>query len=53
MTLDFVVWHAVRNPTKEKEENVEDIREDKESTSERKAKDEHSKHGRPNDEREA
>ena len=53
MTLDFVIWHAIRNPAEEEEEDVEDIREDKNSTSKWKAKDEHSKHSRPNDEREA
>ena len=52
MTLDFVVWHAIRNPAEKEEEDVEDIREDKNNTSKWKAKDEHSKHGRPNDERE-
>lgn len=53
MTLDFVIWHAIRNPAKEEEENVEDIREDKNSTGKWKAKDEHGKYGRPNNEREA
>ena len=53
MTLDFVVWHAVRDPTKEEEENVEDIREDKDSAGERKAKDEHNENNRPNNKREA